>query len=102
MFAQYLFLARVQFRSDERIMHARAAKTECRASSLSSGRSNGAIVRACEICSAPVQGRRATTCSDRCRAERWRQGQQQVRLSRDARVLRPLREAIRMVEEQAK
>jgi len=56
-------------------------------------------VRTCEICSAPVQGRRATTCSDRCRAERWRRGQEQVRPSRDARVLRLLREAIRLVEE---
>lgn len=61
-----------------------------------------AIVRACEICSAPVQGRRPTTCSDRCRAERWRRGQEQVRVSRDARVLRLLREAIRLVEEQAR
>jgi len=31
MFAQYLFLARVQFRSVERITHPRAAKTACRA-----------------------------------------------------------------------
>ena len=31
MFAQYLFLARVQFRSTERITHPRAAKTACRA-----------------------------------------------------------------------
>jgi excinuclease UvrABC nuclease subunit len=31
MFAQYLFLARVQFRSDERITHPRAAKAACRA-----------------------------------------------------------------------
>jgi hypothetical protein len=61
-----------------------------------------AIVRGCEICSAPVQSRRATTCSDRCRAERWRRGQEQVRLSRDARVLRLLREAIRLVEEQTR
>jgi excinuclease UvrABC nuclease subunit len=31
MFAQYLFLARVQFRSAERITHPRAAKSACRA-----------------------------------------------------------------------
>src|SRR4051812_42992717 len=31
MFAQYLFLARVQFQSDERITHPRAAKAACRA-----------------------------------------------------------------------
>jgi hypothetical protein len=31
MFAQYLFLARVQFRSVERITHPRTAKAECRA-----------------------------------------------------------------------
>ena len=31
--------------------------------------------RARELCSAPVQGRRAATCSDRCRAERWRRDQ---------------------------
>jgi excinuclease UvrABC nuclease subunit len=31
MFAQYLFLARVQFVSDERIRHPRAAKAACRA-----------------------------------------------------------------------
>jgi excinuclease UvrABC nuclease subunit len=30
MFAQYLFLARVQFRSAERITHPRAAKSACR------------------------------------------------------------------------
>ena len=57
------------------------------------------IVRACEICNAPVQGRRATTCSDRCRAERWRRGQEQARRDRDARVLRLLREAIRLLGE---
>ena len=60
------------------------------------------IVRPCEICSGEVQGRRATTCSDRCRAERWRRGQEQVRQSKDARVLRLLREAIRLVEEQTR
>src|SRR5262245_38037810 len=31
MFAQYLFLARVQFQSEERITHPRAAKAACRA-----------------------------------------------------------------------
>ena|SRR5438034_6135758 len=31
MFAQYLFLARVQFRASDRITHPRAAKTACRA-----------------------------------------------------------------------
>jgi hypothetical protein len=31
MFAQYLFLARVQFVSEERITHPRAAKAACRA-----------------------------------------------------------------------
>ncbi len=31
MFAQYLFLARVQFVTEERITHPRAAKTACRA-----------------------------------------------------------------------
>src|SRR5262249_43888853 len=30
MFAQYLFLARVQFQSEERITHPRAAKVACR------------------------------------------------------------------------
>jgi len=30
MFAQYLFLARVQFASEQRITHPRAAKTACR------------------------------------------------------------------------
>ena len=60
------------------------------------------IVRPCEICGGEVPGRRATTCSDRCRAERWRRGQEQARLSRDARVLRLLREAIRLVEEQTR
>src|SRR6478735_1464006 len=31
MFAQYLFLARVQFQAEERITHPRAAKAACRA-----------------------------------------------------------------------
>jgi predicted nucleic acid-binding Zn ribbon protein len=58
-----------------------------------------AIVRACEVCGAEVQGRRMATCSDRCRSERWRRRQEQRQQDRDARVAALLREATRLLEE---
>jgi hypothetical protein len=57
-----------------------------------------AIVRACEVCGAEVQGGRSVTCSDRCRAERWRRRQEQRRHDRNAGVA-TLREAVRLLEE---
>ena len=41
-------------------------------------------LRSCEVCGAEIQGGRTITCSDRCRAERWRRGQEQARRGRDA------------------
>ena len=58
-----------------------------------------AIVRACEVYGAEVQGGRMATCSDRCRSERWRRRQEQRRHDRNARVAELLREALRLVEE---
>jgi predicted nucleic acid-binding Zn ribbon protein len=58
-----------------------------------------AIVRACEVCGAEVQGGRMATCSDRCRSERWRRRQEQRRYDRNARVTALLREAVRLLEE---
>jgi hypothetical protein len=39
------------------------------------------------------------TCSDRCRAERWRRRQEQRRHDRNARVAQLLREVVRLLEE---
>ena len=54
-----------------------------------------AIVRACEVCGGDIQGGRKETCSDKCRAERWRRQQEQHREDRDARIAALLRDAVR-------
>jgi predicted nucleic acid-binding Zn ribbon protein len=55
-------------------------------------------LRSCEVCGAEIQGGRLVTCSDGCRAEKWRKGQEQARRDREARVASLLREAIRLLE----
>jgi predicted nucleic acid-binding Zn ribbon protein len=53
-----------------------------------------AVVRSCEVCSGHIQGERTATCSDRCRAERWRRGRDRAQRDRDAQVMHLLREVI--------
>jgi hypothetical protein len=58
-----------------------------------------AVVRSCEICGGEVQGARKDTCSDRCRAERWRRQRDQVREDRDAEVRALLNQAVKLLKE---
>jgi predicted nucleic acid-binding Zn ribbon protein len=58
-----------------------------------------AVVPSCEICGGDIQGGRMTTCSDRCRSERWRRQKGQRHQNRDARIAAMLREAVQILEE---
>jgi hypothetical protein len=52
-------------------------------------------MRACEVCGAEVHGGRTVTCSDRCRAERWRRRQDRSREARDRDIAEALAAQIR-------
>jgi hypothetical protein len=54
-----------------------------------------ATMRACAICGAEVQGERTVTCSERCRAKRWRRQRDGAREARDAEVRGLLEAALR-------
>jgi predicted nucleic acid-binding Zn ribbon protein len=57
-----------------------------------------ATMRACEVCGAALQGAREATCSEKCRAKRWRRLQETARQERDARLGALLREALTLIE----
>jgi len=49
---------------------------------------NGTVVgsRRCEVCGAVLQGAREATCSEKCRARRWRLLKETARQERDREV----------------
>jgi len=53
-----------------------------------------AVLRSCEICDAEIQGDQKDTCSDKCRAERWRRRREQDQRQRDAKVRALLTQAV--------
>jgi hypothetical protein len=54
-----------------------------------------ATIKACEVCGAVLRGGQAVACSDKCRAERWRQRRSQALRARDREIAEALAGQIR-------